>query len=68
MPDPRVQAALDRIERALARIEAASGRLPEPQRPDGEIQKLREVHEALRFKVEGAIAEIDRILETAEQG
>jgi hypothetical protein len=68
MPDPRLQAALDRIERALARIEDAAARLPETQRADGELKRLREVHETLRARVEGAIAEIDQILETAEQG
>jgi hypothetical protein len=60
MPDERSLAALQRIEQALGRIEAAA-------RPgaDEELRQLRQVHETLRGKVEGAIASIDRLLDNA---
>jgi hypothetical protein len=66
MTDERALAALERIERALARIQDATNRGP-PARDDGELIKLREVHQALRGKVEGAISQIDRLLATAER-
>jgi hypothetical protein len=60
--------AIGRIERALARIEAAATRAPEPApRDDSELRQLREVHQALRGKVEGAISHIDRLLATEER-
>ena len=58
--------AISRIERALARIEAASAKQPEP-RDDNELRQLREVHQALRGKVEGAISQIDRLLAAGER-
>ncbi len=61
-------AAIDRIERALARVEAAAGRRAAAPRPEPELRQLREVHEALRGRVEGAIAQIDRLIATAEAG
>lgn len=64
MADERAHRAIDRIERALARIEAAATReKPAPPRYDGELIELRQVHQALRGKVETAIAQIDRLLE-----
>jgi hypothetical protein len=66
MKDERVQAAIQRIEQALSRIEAVASRPPAP-RDDGELRQLREVHQALRFKVEGAISQIDRLLATEER-
>jgi hypothetical protein len=64
MGDERAMAAIRRIEQALARIEAASSR-PRPAAADpGELRQLRDVHQALRAKVEGAIGQIDRLLET----
>jgi hypothetical protein len=64
MGQERVSQALGRIERAIARIEAAAsgGGVQRPAADDA--QDLREAHEALRRKVEGAIAQIDRLLET----
>jgi hypothetical protein len=64
MPDPRALAAIDRIERALARIEAAA----QPGGPgdSGELERLRAAHDALRGRVQGAIAQIDRLIDTAE--
>ena len=67
MPDERALAAIARIERALARIEAAADRHAAAPRPDGELRELKQVHEALRGKVEGAIAQIDRLIATAER-
>ena len=58
--------AIARIEQALARIEAASAKQPEP-RDDSELRQLREVHQALRGKVEGAISQIDRLLAAGER-
>ena len=66
MSDDRATEAIDRIERALARIEAAA-KAPEPPKDDEELRRLREVHQALRGKVEGAIAEIDRMLAARER-
>ena len=64
MSDERAFKAIARIERALQRIEAAAQRVPEPvARDDGELRQLRETHQALRSKVEGAISQIDRLLE-----
>jgi hypothetical protein len=60
--------AVGRIERALARIEAAAMKVPEPApRDDSNLRQLREVHQALRGKVEGAISQIDRLLAEAER-
>lgn len=66
MSDERALAALDRIDRAVARIEAAAERQAAAPRPEPELRRLREVHEALRGRVEGAIEQIDRLLATAE--
>jgi hypothetical protein len=68
MSEERTSAAIARIERALARIESAAERQPAAARPEPELRQLREVHEALRGRVEGAIAQIDRLLATAESG
>jgi hypothetical protein len=68
MADERALAAIGRIERALARIEAAASRpTPPPQASvtdSPEFTELREAHRALRSHVEGAIGQIDRLLET----
>jgi len=64
MGDARALDAIARIERALARIEA-SGRRPGGQSTDmAELAALRSAHQTLRGRVEGAIGEIDRILES----
>jgi hypothetical protein len=63
MIDEKAMQAITRIERALARIEEAAGRIP-PPRDDSELIRLREVHQNLRGKVEGAISQIDRLLAT----
>lgn len=65
MADDRAMEAIGRIERALARIEAAAER--NSGRDDGELRRLREVHQSLRGKVEGAISQIDRLLADAER-
>jgi hypothetical protein len=67
MSEERATAAIARIDRALARIESAAGRQPATPRPEPELRQLREVHEALRGRVEGAIAQIDRLLATAPE-
>jgi hypothetical protein len=61
MTDERALQAIARIERALARIEAAAGR-PRPAADDGALRELKQTHQALRGKVEGAISQIDRLL------
>ena len=61
MADERAMFALGRIERALARIEAAAGRTSAPSH-NGQLHDLQQAHQALRGKVEGAIAQIDRLL------
>ena len=70
MGQERVDQAVGRIERALARLEAAAARAPaSPDMADhGEIAELRRVHGTLRGKVEGTIAQIDRLLAAAERG
>jgi hypothetical protein len=67
MKDERAMAAIQRIERALNRIEGAASKAP-PARDGEELRQLREVHHALRGKVEGAISQIDRLLAVEEQG
>jgi hypothetical protein len=64
MADERALAAISRIEQALARIEAVLSRPRPPAADSGELRQLRDVHHALRMKVEGAIGQIDRLLET----
>jgi hypothetical protein len=64
MPDQRALSAIGRIERALARIEAAADQPAPLPRDDSDLIELRQVHHALRSKVEGAIAQIDRLIET----
>jgi len=69
MGDQRALDAISRIERALARIEAAARR-PQPLSTDmeesEELDRLRGAHLALRSRVEGAIGQIDRLLESGE--
>jgi C4-type Zn-finger protein len=68
MSDERATQAIARIERVLARIEEAATRTPElAPRDDSDLRQLREVHQALRGKVEGAISQIDRLLAGAER-
>jgi hypothetical protein len=63
MADERALAAIRRIEQALARIEAASARpRPAPAADSDDLAQLRDVHQALRAKVEGAIGQIDQLL------
>jgi len=66
MGQEKVSQALGRIEQAIARVEAAASRGgPQPAAADSaEIEQLREAHGALRGKVEGAIAQIDRLLQS----
>jgi hypothetical protein len=71
MGHERTIEAIARIEQALARIEAAAmasrGRAPAdstpPPAPD---ERLRRAHVALRTRVEGAISQIDRLIESEE--
>lgn len=62
MTSERAIEAMERIERAIARIEAAAAAPRPAARDDGELEQLREAHQALRGHVEGAIAQIDRLL------
>ena len=65
MAQERLSGALNRIEDACARIEAAASRAPgaSPE-SSAEIEQLRQAHEALRSKVQGAIAQIDQLLQS----
>jgi hypothetical protein len=68
MGEERIASAIARLEQALARLEAASARRPSLTSFDKEEGgELRERHEALRGKVEGAIARIDSLLQSAER-
>ena len=62
MADELAMRAIERIERALARIEATTEKAREKPRDGAELIELRQTHQALRSKVEGAIAQIDRLL------
>ena len=64
MGDTRAHDAIARIERALARIEAASRRPAASSSDPAELTELRSAHEALRARVEGAIGQIDNLLES----
>jgi hypothetical protein len=64
MQDERTQAALARIEVALARIERSVG--ADAGAAD-ELARLRDAHNLLRRRVEGAIGEIDRMLSEPAQ-
>jgi hypothetical protein len=68
MADQRALDAIARIERALARIESASNKARVSARSSAadaeETVRLRSAHLALRGRVEGAIGQIDRLLET----
>ncbi|TFI57399.1 hypothetical protein E2493_15060 [Sphingomonas parva] len=75
MAQRRAIDAIGRIEEALARIEAAadSARAAQPRpEPDGDAaeahQRLRRAHDALRSRVEGAIAQIDRLIGSESAG
>ena len=62
MSDERALNAIDRIETAFARIEAVT-KATKPAAPEeSELLHLRQTHQALRGKVEDAIAQIDRLL------
>jgi len=66
MSDDRALKAVGRIEQALDRIEAAAT-AQQPPTDNEELRRLREVHQALRGRVEGAISDIDRMLAARER-
>jgi len=69
MGQDRVDISIARIERALSRIEAAAARVPAPTPSDDAANdELRRAHQALRGKVESAIAELDGLLAGGERG
>jgi hypothetical protein len=65
MQDHRAEAAIARIERALDRIERSVGGNEDAA---GELARLRSAHELLRSRVEGAIGEIDQMLNGSGEG
>ena len=67
MADQRALDAISRIERALARIEAAGARAQATAGNGAELEQLRGAHQSLRMRVEGAIGQIDRLLESGTQ-
>lgn len=64
MGETRALDAIARIERALARIEASKRNSSQSSSDPAELIRLREAHQALRSRVEGAIGQIDRLLES----
>jgi len=73
MGDQRALDAIGRIESALARIEAAGARaqaagMNHAAAGSEELERLRGAHMALRSRVEGAIGQIDRLLEPGAPG
>lgn len=61
MVEERILAAVERIDDAMARIEAAAARPAIPLSPAPDAA-LRERHEAMRGRVEAAIAELDALI------
>lgn len=69
MPDERALDAIARIERALGRIEAASAQARGGDvEASAELERVRDAHQKLRSRVEGAIGQLDRMLETEGRG
>jgi hypothetical protein len=64
MGDQRALDAVSRIERALSRIETAARRPPPAGNGGDSAELVRDAHRKLRSRVEGAIGQIDRLLET----
>lgn len=64
MGDARALDAIARIERALARIETSARKSAGQGAEAAELAHLRSAHQALRSRVEGAIDQIDRLLES----
>jgi hypothetical protein len=64
MGDARALDAIARIERALARIEASGRKSSQSPSDMAELSELRGAHQALRARVEGAIGQIDQLLES----
>lgn len=64
MADERALKAIERIEKALARIDVSASRPRPAEQSHGELTQLKKQHQALRHKVETAISQIDRLLET----
>lgn len=64
MGDSRALDAIARIERALARIEASGRKSSQSTSDPAELTELRQAHAALRARVEGAIGQIDHLLES----
>jgi hypothetical protein len=67
MGDQRALDAIGRIERALARIEVSARRPPPPTTDAAELERLRGAHQALRGRIEGAIGQLDRLLDGGER-
>jgi hypothetical protein len=68
MADQRALDAIARIERALGRIEAASSQARSGNaESSAELTRVRDAHQRLRSRVEGAIGQLDRLLETEGQ-
>jgi hypothetical protein len=66
MGDSRASDAIARIERAIGRIEQAAARAPRAEEAQGSAPDLR--FETLRERVEQAVADLDRLIATAERG
>jgi hypothetical protein len=64
MGDSRALDAIARIERALARIEASGRKSSQSSSDPAELAELRRAHQLLRSRVEGAIGQIDHLLES----
>jgi len=65
MADQRALDAIARIEKALARIDSATaGGRDGGDDSAAELEQVRDAHRRLRSRVEGAIGQLDRLLET----
>ena len=65
MIEERILSAVERIDGAMTRIESVAHRpAPPPPAADdpAELIRLRERHEALRERVEAAVAELDQVM------
>lgn len=64
MSETRIHGALDRIEKALARLETQAAL---PRQTGGGDSELAQRHEALKTRVAGNLAELDKLIGSLER-
>ena len=68
MSDNGVFTAIERIERALARIEAVSAHAPQAPNNDLALAEMTARHRALSDETRRALADLDALLVSVENG